>query len=324
VAHVSSQETTKFWKQLREDTIDKFSTDGLPKSIELPALPHAVMEFVEKSADPNFDVAVLAAVVEKDSALTVELLRYVNSASFSMRGKANNVKDAILQIGVTNAKNHLIAAGMQAASRAVHSRLINQRNFWNECLQKALFAREVARRMKLNPGLAFLGGLLQDYLLPVLTNHYDDQYVKYMSEEARDGRSLADWEQEHFGWSHATAGAYLAAQWSFPDDILCALWYHHSLQEVLQGSGEAMFQLFPIALAGMLPDQLRQLPDGLAEIIRVDDQCKALQVDEVCVVVDEQQMELADGYDIPNHLTKLLEATRNITGQLATLKPSAG
>jgi HD-like signal output (HDOD) protein len=314
---VGNQDATQFWQTLREKTLGSLSINDLPKSIELPALPHAVMEFVEKSADPNFDVAVLAAVVEKDSALTVELLKYVNSASFSSRGKTSNVKDAIMQIGVTNAKNHLIAAGMKAASRAVHSRLINQRNFWNESLQKALFAREVARRMKLNQGLAFLGGLLQDYLLPVLTNHYDSDYVQYLSTDARDGRSLADWEQERFGWNHASAGAYLAAQWSFPDDILCAVWHHHSLQDILLGAGDATFQLFPIALAAMLPDQLRQLPDGLAEVIRVDDQCKALQVEEVCDVVDAQQMELADGYDIPHHLSNLLQATRNITGQVA-------
>jgi HD-like signal output (HDOD) protein len=319
--NVASAKSTAFWKQLKEQTVSSLSVDNLPKSIELPALPHAVMEFVEKSADPDFDVNVLAAIVEKDTALTVELLRFVNSASFTLRSNAECVKDAIMQIGVTNAKNHLLAAGLKAATRAMNSKLINQRNFWNESLQRALFAREVARRMKLDAGLAFLGGLLQDYLLPVLTNHFDGEYIKFLSNDAADGRSLVDWEQEHFGWDHAQAGACLAAQWYFPDDILCAMWHHHALQEVLQGAGEEFFKLFPIALAGMLPDQLKQHSNGLAEIIRVDDQCKALHVDEVCTIVDEQQMEMADGYDIPNYLANLLQEARSMSGQFATVSP---
>lgn len=304
-----------FWKQLRSKSVSEDVVDRLPSSIELPALPNAVMEFVEKSANPNYDAHVLAGIVEKDATLTVELLRYINSAAFARKSAVRCVRDAIVQMGINNAKNHLIAAGMKAASLAMKSRLINQRNFWNESLQRALFAREVARRLRLDSGLAFLGGLLQDYLLPVLTNHFDDQYIVFLQEHAPQGRELVSWERETFGWDHAVAGASVAVRWQFPDDLLCAISYHHSLQEIFSGNSNHLFNLFPVALAGMLPDQLKQVPDGLAQIIRVDDERGALKIDEVCQAVDEQQLEMADGYDIPNHLTNLLQEARNVSGQ---------
>lgn len=303
------------WENLRNDAIASVQAGNLPQSIELPALPHAVSEFVQKSADPDFEVKGLAAIVEKDSALTVELLRHVNSAFYVQRTPVRNVKDAILHIGVNAAKIHLLAAGMKAASRAMKSKLVNQRNFWNESLQRGLFAKEVARRLRLDTGLAFLGGLLQDYLLPVLTNHFDRDYLRFLEQDSRQGRDLVDWERETFGWDHASAGAWYASKWNFPDDLLCAIFYHHKMKTTLEDPEPEFFKLFPVAIASMLPDQLQQTKNGFFELLRVDRQCRAINLEDLCKVVDEEQMKLAEGYEIPNHLSKLFEQTRHIVEQ---------
>lgn len=300
------------WAALRESVLSQVSADSLPKSIELPALPHAVSEFVSKSGDPNVEIAVLAAIVEKDSALTVELLRFANSASVAAKAPVRSVREAISQLGINNSKTHLLAAGVKAASRAMKSRLINQRNFWNESLQRGLFAREVARRLKLDSGLAFLGGLLQDYLLPVLTNHFDREYLHYLDTGYAEGQCLVEWERETFGWDHASAGAALAARWNFPNELLCAIYYHHSLPTVLERPEPEFFSIFPVALAGLLPDQLRQMRDGFHELIRVDGLCRQIALEETCKVVDDQQMQMAEGYEIPNHLSRMLEESRRI------------
>lgn len=304
------------WAKLRSDAVSSVDIKGLPKSIELPALPHAVSEFVEKSGNPNVEMNALAAIVEKDSALTVELLRYANTAAVSSRVTIRSVKEAISQMGINTTKTHLLAAGMKAATRAMRSRLINQRNFWNESLQRGLFAREVARRLKLDAGLAFLGGLLQDYLLPVLTNHFDKEYLFYLDSAYGEGRNLVEWERETFGWDHAAAGAALAAAWNFPDELLCALYYHHSLPTILERPEPEFFCLFPVALAGLLPDQLKQMRDGFHELIRVDGLCSQIALTDTCQVVDDEQMRLAEGYEIPNHLSSMLKETRRIVAHV--------
>lgn len=303
------------WAVLRENAIASVSVARLPKVIELPALPHAITEFVEKSANPNVDLRVLSAIVTKDSALTVELLKMVNSAAYARTSRVGSVHEAVMIMGVNAVKSHLLAAGVKAASRAIKSRLINQRNFWNESLQRALFAREVARKLKLDPELGFLGGLLQDFLLPVLTNHFDKLYISFLETDAKEGRDLAEWERETFGWDHASAGAYYATQWHFPDELLCAIFFHHSLETVLQDPELNLFRLFPCTLAGLLPDQMRQVPSGLRELIRVDSQCHAIELDDVCQTVDQQQTEMAEGYEIPRQLAKVVEETRRIMEQ---------
>ena len=297
------------WKTLSVSSIASVKAELLPASIELPALPHAVAEFVQKAADPNFDINVLSAIVERDSALTVELLKHVNSAIYAMRNPIRSVRDAILHIGINSARLHLLAAGLKAATRALKTKLINQRNFWNESLQKALFAREVARRMKLDPGLAFLGGLLQDYLLPALTNTYDRQYLQFLEVPLGQGKDLAVWERETFGFDHASAGAHFAAAWHFPPDVLCAMYFHHSLEATLQGTHPEFFKLFPVALSALLPDQLHQSPTGFQTLIKVAKHCRAFDLTEVCRTVDTEQMKLAEGYEISNHLSQLLAQT---------------
>lgn len=298
------------WKTLGDRSIASVKAELLPTTVELPALPHAVASFIQKAADPNFDIKHLAAIVETDGALTVELLKHVNSAIYAMKSPIRSVHEAIMHIGINPARMHLLAVGMQAAIRALKTKLINQRNFWNESLQRALFAREVAKRMGLDTGLAFLGGLLQDYLLPVLTNAFDKQYLQFLDMPSGQEQDLAVWERESFGFDHASAGACFAAQWHFPPDLMCAIFFHHSLELTLQGTHAEYFQLFPVALASLLPDQLHQSAGGFQTLIEVASHSSAIDLTDVCRKVDAEQMRLASGYEIPKHLSELLESTQ--------------
>lgn len=298
------------WKTLSETSVASVKAELLPTSVDLPSLPQAVTEFVQKAANPDFNVTEILEVVEKDASLTVELLKHVNSANYAMRNPIRSVRDAILHIGINPTRLHLLAVGMKAATRALKTKLINQRNFWNESLQRALFAREIARRMKLDPGLAFLGGLLQDYLLPVLTNTYDKQYLQFLEVPPGQRKDLAVWELETFGFDHASAGAHFAAEWHFPPDLLCAMAFHHSLESTLQGTHAEFFKLFPVALAALLPDQLHQSATGFQTLIKVAKHSRAIDLADVCRTVDVEQMKLAEGYEIPNHLSQLLAQTQ--------------
>lgn len=298
------------WSDLRSTALETIRTQELPDDIELPALPQAVTEFVEESSNPEFEYPKLAEIIEKDAGLTCELLRYVNSAANGRSTAIRCVTQSLTHLGVKTARTYLMAAGVKAATRAQQSRLLNPRHFWNNSLQRGLFSRSIANALNLDSGLCFMGGLLQDFLLPVLTNQFDSEYIQWMESDGRDGRSLCEWEQDTFGWNHAQAGACVAHQWNFPDDLLCALFYHHELQETLQRPEMEFFNLFPVTCAALLPDQLTQSTSGIRELIRVDERCKAFCLDTLCCQVDAEQMQQAQGYEIPHHLQHLVEEER--------------
>ncbi len=303
------------WSELLTAALDSIQRQELPGDVEIPALPQAVTEFVDESSNPNFEFPKLAQIIERDPGLTVELLKYVNSAANGLSTPIGNIAHALSHLGIKTARNYLMTAGVKAASRAQESRLLNPRHFWNTSLQRGLFARSIARSLKLDPGLSFMGGLLQDFMLPVLTNRFDSEYISYMETDARDGRDICDWELEVFGWDHAKAGACVAHAWNFPDDLLCALFYHHELKTTLQRPEMEFFNLFPVTCSAMLPDQLSQNTRGIRELIRVDQRCSAIQLDELCETVDAEQMQQAEGYEIPHHLQQLIEEERRCLEQ---------
>ncbi|MCA9085048.1 MAG: HDOD domain-containing protein [Planctomycetaceae bacterium] len=298
------------WARLRATALESIREIELPGDLQIPALPQAVTEFSERASDPNVEIKELAAIVSTSTGLTFELLKYVNSAVFALSSPVRDVGAAIAKIGIGGARTYLIAAGMKAANSAMNSRLMNQRVAWNEGLQKALFARAVAKTLRIDEGLSFMGGLLQDFLLLALTNHFYGDYIRFLETDARDGRDLADWELEQFGWTHATAGAYVAHKWRFPDDLLCAIYYHHSLRDTLNNPEVELFKLFPVTLSGLLPDQVRQSARGIADLIAVDGRCSALKLDELCRAVDEEQMQMADGVETPESLLRIIQEAR--------------
>jgi len=283
------------WSVLREESLSQFTLATLPPSIALPAFPHAVTQFIERSKDESASLKQLAAIVETDAGLTIELLKHVNSSFVGLREKARTVQQALSLLGIRQSKMLLITTGTQAAVRSRKSKLINQACFWNACLQKAIFARIVAKMLKADADVAFAGALLQDYLLPVLTNDLYDHYARFVENRPNEAESLCDFERPHFGWDHATAAALLAHRWKLPDDLVCCLLFHHRGLHALADKQVGRTAVAAVALSALLPDQLRQQYSGLEQLILLQEKWPAFQLSELVEQVDREHDEMGMG-----------------------------
>jgi HD-like signal output (HDOD) protein len=277
------------WSAMREEGLGSFTISGLPPTIELPALPHAVTMFLERSNDESVSVQELAHILETDTGLTMEILKYVNSSFLGLRQKARSVSQALSLLGRRQARMLVFATGTEAALRSRKSKLINHGAFWNASLQKALFAREVALLLKTDADVAFAGALLQDYLLPVLTNDLLDQYLEFVGSRERLPETLCEFEQNRFGWDHALAGGFLARCWSLPDELVCCILYHHSGLRILAHPQLGRSPVAAVALSAMLPEQLRQHYHGLELLSKLETKWPAFQLERLAEAVDEQQ-----------------------------------
>lgn len=283
------------WAGIREEAIGDFTLAALPPTMKLPALPHAVTLFVQKSNDPNATIKNLSEIVETDTGLTMELLRYVNSAFVGLRHKANNVQQALSLLGMRQSKMFIVTTGMQAAVEARKSKLINQSGFWNASLQKALFAREVAAMLKTDVDVAFSGALLQDYLLPVITSELFDVYIKFIETRDQQPANLCEFERAAFGWDHTLAAACLAHRWHLPDDLVCCVLFHHHGLRILAHPQLGRSPVAAVALSALLPDQLRQEYHGLTQLVQLGEKWAAFDLQELAQRVDEKQEELGLG-----------------------------
>jgi serine/threonine-protein kinase len=308
------------WTQLREESLGTFTLAALPPKLQLPALPHAVTKFIEKSKDERVTVKELAAIVETDAGLTLELLRHVNSAYLGLKQKAKTVQQALSLLGLRQSRLFLIATGTQAAICARKSKLINQTSFWNSCLQKALFAREVARLLQTDLEVAFAGSLLQDYLLPILTSELYEQYVAFVDQRAQQPETLCEYERKLFGWDHALAAASLACRWKLPDELVCCILFHHRGLEALADPNLARSPVGAVALSALLPDQLRQTYHGLEQLVVLQQKWPAFQLDELVEKVDQEHA--ASGMGVANDFP-LTRRCRQVLASLAAEQQEA-
>ncbi|QDT64515.1 HDOD domain-containing protein [Calycomorphotria hydatis] len=283
------------WTAHLDQKIGSFTIAELPPTLKLPALPYAVTQFTERAKDLDAPIKELASIIETDTGLTLELLRHVNSAFNGLRHRASSVQLAISLLGIKQSKAFLITTGIQAAVRAKQSKMINQACFWNASLQKAIFAREVAKLLQTDEEAAFAGALLQDFLLPVLTNDLVDHYLEFVTNRADHAQLLPEYEQQKFGWDHAVAGACLARRWHLPDELAACVLYHHLGLKALAHPDFKRTPIAAVALSSLLPDQLRQDFNGLEQLILLQEKWSRFDLRELCTRVDEAHSEIGSG-----------------------------
>lgn len=283
------------WAQLREESLASFTLDVLPTTLQLPALPLAVTRFIEAAQRSDVDLGELAAIVETDTGLTVELLRNVNSAFIGLKQKAKTARQSLALLGLRQSKLLVVTVGAQAAIRARQSKLINQNSFWNSSLQRAIFARETAKMLKSDPDVAFAGALLQDYLLPVLSNEFLDQYLAFTTERDEHPDCITEYERQSIGCDHALVAAAMAHRWKLPDELVCCVLFHHRGLRVLADPRLARTSVAAVALSALLPDQLRQCRSGLDQLALLETKWPAFRFEELIETVDAQHAELGVG-----------------------------
>lgn len=283
------------WDAITKQELGDFTTAQLPPTLELPALPHAATAFVQKANDPDVSTEELAKIIETDSGLTTELLKYVNSSFVGLRSKAKSVAHTLTLLGRRQARMHIVTTATQAAVRARKSKLINQASFWNSSLQKALFAREVARLLKADEDLAFSGALLQDYLLPVISNELTEPYLDFISHRDEKPASLVEFERQTFNWDHPKAAAGLAMRWHLPADLVCCILLHHAGLKILGDKQLGRTSVAAVAISALLPDELRQQKLGLEQLAKLSQKWEAFDLAKLAETVDRQQDEVGLG-----------------------------
>lgn len=288
------------WSAIREKYLGAKSDKALLPNVSLPVLPKAVMDFCQKSENPNADLRELGAIIEKDSGLTCNLLKSVNGVANGLRQRACTAHQAVMALGVRRTKLHLVTLATQNAMPVRKLKMLNLSTFWNTNLERGLFARRVARLMKVDEELAFSAALLQDFLLPVLTNELYSQYMEFSRRQEATRCSLPHFEQQVFGWNHAEAGARVMFDWGFPDELICCVLFHHHGLSILADRELSRTPAAAVAIAGLVPDFLRQDPDGLPQLAKLTEIWQIFNVFDVAEQLYDEFKQQA--HDASNYL----------------------
>ncbi|WP_168708493.1 HDOD domain-containing protein [Hydrogenophaga sp. PAMC20947] len=194
---------------------------------ELPALPLALMVAVQALSSDDLPASACVDAVERDQSLAVRLLRLANSAFYGARGHVASVEDAVGMLGLRTVASVVAAVSMRSTLALVPCNGFCFETYWRHALTTAILARELARQAVLDPGEAFLAGLLHDVgqlLLVVAHADWAERALQMSHDEQID---LCEAERRLIGVGHDEVGAEVMRHWHFPERLVDAVAAHH-------------------------------------------------------------------------------------------------
>jgi putative nucleotidyltransferase with HDIG domain len=116
-----------------------------------------------------------------------------------------------------------------AVNRMVRSsvRIEALRKVWIHSLVTALIAEKAAHATGQAGDTAYTAGLLHNLGTLGLMSAYPDEYSRMLEVSNDFGFDLLETEQDLFEIDHCQAGAYMARDWNFPDELSAAIATHH-------------------------------------------------------------------------------------------------
>jgi len=281
------------WTSLRRSLIGNRAQFVLPLRVKLPIMPLSVMKFAQLAEDPNASPEEFARIIETDSSLTGEFLRFINSSATGLTHKVRCIQQAIAVVGIQQCKLYLLMNAVKRSMKGVESRLIDITQFWASNLERALFAREIAVLMEADHDLAFAGGMLQDFLLPVITNNMYSKYQEFLELQREQPISLRKFEREKFQWDHAEAEGNVMLGWGFPDNLICCVLFHHHGRKVLSDKQLKQSAVAAVAMSAYLPDPMAQEVDGIKKLLLLEQTNAELDLATVAKCVDQRFSEMS-------------------------------
>ncbi|GAB6096997.1 hypothetical protein JCM14469_32510 [Desulfatiferula olefinivorans] len=201
----------------------------LKRVSSFPTLSKVAATIVTLARDPDSNLDQLTAVIKNDPALTLTLLKIVNSAFYGFPQKIETIERAVIILG----RDELIhlALGLGAAKaidQMPANSLYRPQALWHHLMGTALICRFLYRRYmkKDDPGL-FTAGLLHDFGKIFLVEHYPEAYDAVHVDAVEHEIPLYELEEECFGINHAIIGKHIGSTWNLPEALVQAAAYHH-------------------------------------------------------------------------------------------------
>ena len=192
----------------------------------LPPFPAIASRILAMASQEDVDIRELSSLVKMDPSFSAELLRFANSALFGLRREVTSLNSAIGMVGTDRVKT---MATLVAVNRMVRvtARIGALRKVWVHSLVTAIIAEEAASAARMDRESAYTAGLLHNLGTLGLMSAYPEEYSRMLEVSDDFGFDLLRTERDLFEIDHCAAGAYLAQDWGFPDELAAVIATHH-------------------------------------------------------------------------------------------------
>ena len=211
-------------KQTNSDIPDKI----LQKVSAFPSMPKAAVELRALIAKEDVSIDEIERILRHDPGLAVNVLRLANSAFFGVSAKVTTLKQAVMLLGIKRFSKIAVGASMnKSMDTAVEGYGLSPGELWLHSIAVSTTAEALAKNRKLAGTIDFFTpALLHDLGKLVLGTFVKAEQPK-INRLVAAGVPFVIAEREVLNTDHAEIGALILSKWSFPDDLVNAVRWHH-------------------------------------------------------------------------------------------------
>lgn len=181
------------------------------------------MEVLELTGRPSIDAAQVKSCIERDPALTIKILRAVNSPLFGLSRQVSDLHQALALLGMKPLK--LLVLGFSLPREMLNGvEADSLSHYWSISLTKAVAAREIADYLGYRNGdEAFIAGLLADIGMLVLMQDLGAPYAHFVRKAEEEEAPLLEMEVGTLGFDHIILSSRLLTHWKLPAVLIDAV-----------------------------------------------------------------------------------------------------
>ena len=211
-------------RQTNSDIPDKI----LQKVSVFPSMPKAGIKLRALLSEKDVSIDEIERILRHDPGLAANVLRLANSAFFGIPAKVTTLKHAVILLGVKRFSKIAVGACMyKTMDTAVEGYGLSSGELWLHSIAVSTTAEALAINRKLDETNDFFTpALLHDLGKLVLGKFVKAEQPKIDSLVAK-GVPFVIAEKEVLKTDHAEIGALILSKWSFPDDLINAVRWHH-------------------------------------------------------------------------------------------------
>lgn len=213
----------------------------------LPTPSGVALEVMRLAESPDVELGELGNLIRSDPALTVRILRTVNSAAHGLSRPVDSIPRACALLGLQKTRSLAMGfAVVDSLPQVDASSGLDLDEYWLRSAITATAAEVMAQRVHpAGADVAFVVGLLSELGRLVLASCLTSTYKAVLAE---DPWPSTEFERERLGFSNTDVTAALLAGWNMPDEI-CLPIAHRDQPEHLPRDADANV----IRLARILP-----------------------------------------------------------------------
>ena len=255
---------------------------------QISSLPSVAARILQVADDEESNANDLLQVVGQDPALSIRILRTVNSSYYGMINEVADLQTAISMLGFVEVRKLALTVYVARLCEENTEYLgFSREGLWKHMVVVGSIARMISKLFRRgNPEEAYMTGLLHDIGI-LLIDQFMHEQLCHVIDLVNDGAETTEAERQILTFDHTDLGAYVATQCNLPEHVVAAIQFHHHPCEY-QGQERNLLDI--VAISNYLASRKNITALGVANVAPPTDvvcQSLGLQEQQMAIILDE-------------------------------------